>query len=47
MQDSSYLLHVASALIADISTELLCLSYLENLGQLPVQGYLRGTDNCI
>ena len=33
--------------IADISTELLCLSYLENLGQLPVQGYLRGTDNFI
>ena len=33
--------------IADISTELLCLSYLENLGQLPVQGYLRDTDNFI
>ena len=33
--------------IADISTELPCLSYLENLGQLPVQGYLKGTDNCI
>ena len=32
--------------IADISTELPCLSYLENLGQLPVQGYLKGTDNC-
>ena len=31
--------------IADISTELLCLSYLENLGQLPVQWYLGGTDN--
>ena len=25
----------------------LCLSYLENLGQLPVHGYLKGTDNCI
>ena len=33
--------------IADISTELPFLSYLENLGQLPVQGYLKGTDNCI
>ena len=33
--------------IADISTELPCLSYLENLGQLPVHGYLKGTDNCI
>ena len=33
--------------IADISTELPCLSYLENLGQLPVQGYLEGTDDCI
>ena len=33
--------------IADISTELPCLSYLENLGQLPVQGYLKDTDNCI
>ena len=32
---------------ADISTELPCLSYLENLGQLPVQGYLEGTDDCI
>ena len=32
--------------IADISTELPCLSYLKNLGQLPVQGYLKG-DNCI
>ena len=33
--------------IADISTELPCLSYLENLGQLPVHGYLKGTDYCI
>ena len=33
--------------IADISTELLCVSYLKNLDQLPVQGYLRGTDNFI
>ena len=33
--------------IADISTELSCSSYLKNLGQLPVQGYLKGTDNCI
>ena len=33
--------------IVDISTELLCLRYLKNLGQLPVQGYLRGTDNFI
>ena len=33
--------------IADIPTELPCLSYLENLGQVPVQGYLKGTDNCI
>ena len=33
--------------IADISTELPCSSYLKNLGQLPVQGYLKGTDNCI
>ena len=33
--------------IADISTELPCLSYFENLGQLPVHGYLKGTDNCI
>ena len=33
--------------IGDISTELPCLSYLENLGQLPVHGYLKGTDNCI
>ena len=33
--------------IADISTELPCLIYLENLGQLPVHGYLKGTDNCI
>ena len=33
--------------IADIFTELLCLNYLKNLGQLPVQGYLRGTDNFI
>ena len=32
---------------ADISTELPCLSYLENLGQLPVQGYLEGTADCI
>ena len=32
---------------ADISTELACLSYLENLGQLPVRGYLEGTDDCI
>ena len=23
------------------------MSYLENLGQLPVQAYLKGTDNCI
>ena len=33
--------------IADISIELPCLSYLENPGQLPVQGYLNGTDDCI
>ena len=33
--------------IADISTELPCLSYFENLGQLPVHGYLKGTDKCI
>ena len=33
--------------IADISTKLPCSSYLKNLGQLPVQGYLKGTDNCI
>ena len=32
---------------ADIFTELPCLSYLENLGQIPVQGYLEGTDDCI
>ena len=29
------------------STELPCLSYLKNPGQLPVQGYLKGTDTCI
>ena len=33
--------------IADISTELPYLSYLENLSQLPVQGYLKDTDDCI
>ena len=33
--------------IDDISTELPCSSYLENLSQLPVQGYLEGTDDCI
>ena len=33
--------------IAGISTELPSLSYLENLGQLPVQGYLKGADDCI
>ena len=33
--------------ISDISTELPCLNYLENLGKLPVQGYLKGTDDCI
>ena len=32
---------------AYISTELPCLSNLENLGQFPVQGYLEGTDDCI
>ena len=24
-----------------------CLSYLENLGQFPIQGYLKCTDNCL
>ena len=33
--------------IADISTELPCLGYIENLSQLPVQGYFKGTDDCI
>ena len=33
--------------IADISTELACLGYLKNLGQLPVQEYFKGTDVCI
>ena len=34
-------------LSADIPTELPCLSDLENLGQLPVQEVLRGTDDCV
>ena len=29
------------------SKKLSCLIYLENLGQLPVHGYLKGTENCI
>ena len=33
--------------IADIFTKLPCLSYLENLGQFPVQGYFEGSDTCI
>ena len=32
---------------ADISIDLPCLIYLKNLGQLSVQGYLEGTDDCI
>ena len=33
--------------IADIPTELPCLSDFENSGQLPVQWVLRGTDDCV
>ena len=33
--------------IADVSTELPCSSYFENLGQLLVPGYLKCTDDCI
>ena len=33
--------------IADIPTELPCLSDLENPGQLPVQEVLKGTDDCV
>ena len=33
--------------IANIPTELLCLVDLENLGQLPVQEVLEGTDDCV
>ena len=33
--------------IADIPTELLCSSDLENPGQLPVQEVLEGTDDSV
>ena len=33
--------------IADISTELPCLGYLENPGKLPVQQVLGGTGDCV
>ena len=33
--------------ISDILTELPCSGDLENLGQLPVQEVLRGTDDCV
>ena len=33
--------------IADIPNELLCLSDLKNLGQLPVQEVLEGTEDCV
>ena len=33
--------------ISDILTELLCSGDLKNLGQLPVQEVLRGTDDCV
>ena len=33
--------------IADISTELLCLSDPENPGRLPVQHVLGGTGDCV
>ena len=33
--------------IADIPTKLACLGDLENLGQLPVQEVLKGTDDCV
>ena len=33
--------------IFDIIIELPCLGYLENLGQLPVQQVLEGTDDCV
>ena len=33
--------------IADIPSELLFLSDLENLSQLPVQEVLEGTDDCV
>ena len=33
--------------ISDIPFELPCLGDLENLGKLPVQGVLEGTDDCV
>ena len=33
--------------ISDIPTELPCLGYFENPGQLPVQEVLEGTDDCV
>ena len=33
--------------ISDITTKLPCLGDLENLGQLPVQEVLEGTDDCV
>ena len=33
--------------ISDIPTELPCSDDLENPGQLPVQGVLEGTDDCV
>ena len=33
--------------IRNIPTELPCLSDLENPSQLPVQGVLEGTDDCV
>ena len=33
--------------ISDIPTELPCSGDLENLGQLPVQEVLDGTDDCV
>ena len=33
--------------IANIPAELLCLVDFENLGELPVQEILKGTDDCV
>ena len=44
---STFYIFEVKGTIADINTELPCLGYLQNTGQLPVQGWLKGTDDCI
>ena len=43
---SIYVLKVKES-ISDILIDLPCSGDLENLGQLPVQEVLGGTDNCV